>query len=239
MLFVAGVAGVGAAAVGIARALAAGAAAPDSGVPAVPDRAPGASWPDYASDEPLFTSPDVPYDAGANLVDVPAAPLSFADGALDLVDGALMAVGLNLPGRWVTVAQKPANAAYLDALQRAEIANGIPNNILVRLAYQESRFKPDAFNAKSGATGIMQIVPRWNPGVDPADPFASIAFAGKKLAGLYRMFGTWELALQAYNWGEGNLKKYLAGQVSALPRETANYSAQILADVGTASGVIA
>lgn len=184
--------------------------------------------------------PDLATPAAAESQPADSAPLAsafaaVADSALDLVDGGLMAVGYSLPGRWLTVAQKPANAQYLAALQAAEQANGIPANILVRLCYQESRFSPAAYNA-SGATGIMQIVPRWNPGVDPTDPLASIAFAGKKLAGLYRMFGTWELALQAYNWGEGNLKKYLAGQISKLPRETANYSQQILADVGAATG---
>lgn len=127
-------------------------------------------------------------------------------------------------------------APYRAALAEAETRNGIPSGMLARLAWQESRFRPDIISGKTvssaGALGIMQIIPKWNPGVDPLNPQAAIAFAGKKLAGLNRMFGSWELALQAYNWGEGNLKKYLAGSKS-MPSETANYSRQILADLGS------
>ena len=109
----------------------------------------------------------------------------------------------------------------------------------MRLAYQESRFRPDIISGQTvssaGAVGIMQIVPRWHPEVNALDPAAAIAYAGKFLASLYRQFGTWELALQAYNWGPGNLKKYLA-QGGTLPVETANYSGQILTDINN-SGV--
>ena len=164
------------------------------------------------------------------------------DTALDFVEGALMTVGVSLPQRWLEVAQRPANAQYLRWLQTAEQANGIPGLLLVRLAYQESRFRPEIISGEkvsaAGAAGIMQIVPRWHPGVDPLDARAAINYAGKYLATLYRQFGTWELALQAYNWGPGNLRKYLAGQKAVIPRETANYSSMILADAGAASGSV-
>lgn len=130
-------------------------------------------------------------------------------------------------------------ASYKGALAAAESANGIPPLLLARLAWQECRFRADIISgatvSSAGAIGIMQIVPKWNPGVNPLDPIASINYAGKKLAGLYRMFGTWELALKAYNWGEGNVKKWLAGTLSQ-PLETSNYSSQILADVNDFSG---
>lgn len=137
---------------------------------------------------------------------------------------------------WEQVAARPENAAYVTALHRAEAANGIPRGMLVRLAYQESRFRQDiisgAVKSSAGALGIMQIVPRWHPGVDPLDPFASISYAAGYLARLKRKFGTWERALQAYNWGEGNLSRWLAGEIATMPSETRNYSAQILADLG-------
>ncbi len=163
------------------------------------------------------------------------------DTFVDTVDeGFFMVSGYSLRN-WETVAARPENAAYVTALHRAESANSIPRGMLVRLAYQESRFRPDIISgatiSSAGAIGIMQIVPRWHPDVDPYDPFASIAYAGRYLARLYRKFGNWEHALQAYNWGEGNLAKYLAGTITSLPLETRNYSSQILADLGaTATG---
>lgn len=137
---------------------------------------------------------------------------------------------------WQLVASRPENAVYVQLLRSAEVRSGIPHGMLVRLAYQESRFRQDIITGKTvssaGAVGIMQIVPRWHPTVNPLDPAAAIAYAGNYLASLYRQFGTWEMALQAYNWGPGNLKKYLQ-QGGALPLETANYSGQILADLNS------
>lgn len=157
------------------------------------------------------------------------------DSTLETVnDWSMQTVGWSLMD-WTKILNKPENSRYRAWLAAAEQSNGIPSGMLARLAYQESRFRPDIISGKTvssaGAMGIMQIIPKWNPGVNPLDPQAAIAYAGKKLAGLSRQFGSWELALQAYNWGEGNLKKYLAGDKS-LPLETRNYSSQILADIG-------
>ena len=131
-------------------------------------------------------------------------------------------------GGWLKVLNTKG-APYKAALAAAEIKYAIPTNMLARLAYQESRYNPKAYNA-SGATGIMQIVPRWHPTVDATDPFASIDYAGKFLAQLYKATGSWELALKAYNWGLGNVRKWLKGQLSQ-PLETKLYSAQIMADL--------
>lgn len=130
-------------------------------------------------------------------------------------------------------------APYVGDLLAAEAANGIPPYLLARLAWQESRFRPDIISGQTkssaGAVGIMQIVPKWHPGVNAYDAKASIAYAGKYLKSLYNQFGTWELALKAYNWGQGNVRKWLQGQLNQ-PLETKNYSAQILADVKKYSG---
>ncbi|MCL4315637.1 MAG: lytic transglycosylase domain-containing protein, partial [Gammaproteobacteria bacterium] len=146
-------------------------------------------------------------------------------------------IGFSIVRDWQEVAARPENQKYVAALHAAEDANAIPRGLLVRLAYQESRFRADiisgAVRSSAGALGIMQIVPRWHPGVDPLDPFASITYAAGYLARLKRKFDTWERALQAYNWGEGNLSRWLAGDIQTMPSETRNYSAQILADLGT------
>ncbi len=126
-------------------------------------------------------------------------------------------------------------AAYKPMLAAAEQRYGIPSGMLARLAWQESRFRADIITGRTvssaGAVGIMQIIPRYHPGVDPLNPGAAIDYAGRFLAGLYKKYGSWELALKAYNWGAGNVDKWLVGQ-KAQPNETRLYSQQILADVG-------
>ncbi|MBZ0105526.1 MAG: lytic transglycosylase domain-containing protein [Sulfuricella denitrificans] len=145
--------------------------------------------------------------------------------------------GVSMGGGTFQAALAGRGAPYAEALAAAESVNSIPANMLARLAYQESHFRQDIISGQkissAGAVGIMQIVPRWHPDVDPLDPFASIAYAGRYLASLYRQFGRWDLALQAYNWGPGNMAAYLAGRIQNMPIETANYSRQILADIGS------
>jgi soluble lytic murein transglycosylase-like protein len=166
---------------------------------------------------------------------------------LDALTGAVDDLGYSLTGyrlmgtRWRDAAAQSENSALVAAMHEAELRYSIPVDLVVRLAWQESRFKIDALNAGSGATGIMQIVPRWHPGVNPADPFAAIDYGARYLAQLERQFGTWELALKAYNWGPGNVAAWLRGgdDAPAEPLETQNYSAQILADLAEAGRVIA
>ena len=128
-------------------------------------------------------------------------------------------------------------AKYKPLLEAAEKRYEIPSGMLARLAWQESRFRDDIVFGRTvssaGAMGIMQIVTRWHPGVDPLNPAQAIDYAGQFLARLYKKFGTWELALKAYNWGEGNLAKWLCGE-KIEPLETRLYSAQILSDLGIA-----
>ena len=128
-------------------------------------------------------------------------------------------------------------APYLPILAKAERDNNIPQGLLVRVAHQESRFRPDiisgATKSHANAEGIMQIVRRWHPSVDPLDPSEAIPYAGEYLRQLYDQFGSWELALAGYNWGPGNVSKYPR---SRWPEETQNYTSQILADVPTYSG---
>lgn len=170
--------------------------------------------------------------------DAPPVVASVADGIAGTIYDF---TGVDLQD-WQKVANRPENRVYLDTLHAAELRNGIPRDLLVRLAYQESRFRPDIISgstiSSANAQGIMQIVPRWHPDVNPLDPIASINYAGKFLAGLHKTFGTWELALKGYNWGAGNVRSWLNG-TKTQPTETRNYSAQILADLADAGQVIA
>ena len=123
--------------------------------------------------------------------------------------------------------------------RRAELANNLPAGLLERVAQQESAFRSDIILGKkqssAGAQGIMQIIPRWHPNVNPLNPIEAINYAGKFLRRLYDKFGRWDYALAAYNWGEGNLEKNLNmrfwNPVSHWPDETQRYVKQILNDV--------
>lgn len=128
---------------------------------------------------------------------------------------------------------------YQAALMAAETKYGIPHNLLARLAYQESRFRRDIITGQTvssaGAQGIMQIVPKWHPDVDPLNPWDAIDYAGYYLGQLYKQFGEWPKALAAYNWGPGNVKKAINEKstywIQKAPTETKNYVAEITRDV--------
>ena len=165
------------------------------------------------------------------VTDLAALPADAARAADDVF---FDLTGYRFMSGWLEAATKPEHAANVAAMRAAEDRYSIPRNLVVRLAWQESRFDPQASNP-SGASGIMQIVPRWHPGVDPLNPLAAIDYGARFLSQLYRQFGTWELALKAYNWGPGNVQKWLdSARQSFEPLETRNYSAQILADLADA-----
>lgn len=118
---------------------------------------------------------------------------------------------------------------------------GLPVGLLEAVAYRESRFRQDIIDGRTrssaGAVGIMQIIPRWHPEVGEAgalDPQRAIPYAAKYLQQLQRQFGSWELALAAYNWGPGNLAKWQAGTIKNWPAETRAYVAEITRNAGLA-----
>jgi len=131
---------------------------------------------------------------------------------------------------------------YRGHIAAAEARSGLPEGLLHRLIYQESRFRTDiitgALVSSAGAVGIAQIVPRWHPGVNALDPEQSIDYAAGYLARLHNRFGSWQQALAAYNWGPSNVARHVQEfgglNLDALPPETRNYVAQISGDVGVA-----
>jgi len=118
--------------------------------------------------------------------------------------------------------------SLMSLLSAAESQYGIPTDLLARQAWQESSFDPAATNP-SGAQGLMQLMPQYYPGVDPFDPSQAVQAAAGTMAGNFKTFGSWGLALAAYNAGAGNVRKY-GNTVPPFP-ETQNYVAKILGDV--------
>lgn len=87
---------------------------------------------------------------------------------------------------------------------------GIPADLFLRQIAQESGWNPRAVSP-AGAEGLLQIMPGTQDylGVtDPFDPGQSLDAGARYLAEQYRAFGSWPLALAAYNAGPGNVKKY-------------------------------
>lgn len=121
---------------------------------------------------------------------------------------------------------------YLPLFRPVEQQFGIPENLLARIGYQESRWRDDIVSgqlkSKAGATGIMQMEPQFFPNVDLTDPVASIETAGRYLSNLYHQFKDWKLAVAAYNAGPGNVRKY-----AGIPpfHETMDYVTQVFMDV--------
>lgn len=141
-------------------------------------------------------------------------------------------LGVDMPStRYTRALADPANAEIIAMLTRAESKYGIPSGLLVRQAWQESRFNPGAVNARSGAKGLMQFMPataaEW--GVQVFDAASSADGGGRYMQWLYGRLGSWPLALAAYNWGIGNVMRK---GTDAAPTETKNYVSQIFADLG-------
>lgn len=123
----------------------------------------------------------------------------------------------------------PEDKGYHNMIAKAANKYGVPVDLAIRQAAQESaHFDPKVISGQrksaAGATGLYQFMPATAAGfkLNPTDPVASADTAMRYMAYLYKKFGDWKKAAWAYNWGEGNLAKFLRGQKS-LPKETRLY----------------
>lgn len=110
---------------------------------------------------------------------------------------------------------------YLDPARSAARRHGIPEDLFLRLVQQESGWNPRAVSHK-GAIGLAQLMPgtAQRLRVDPSDPVENLDGGARYLAQQYRRFGSWKLALAAYNAGPGAVLEH--GGVPPY-RETMNY----------------
>ncbi|MGY3436916.1 MULTISPECIES: lytic transglycosylase domain-containing protein [unclassified Marinovum] len=99
--------------------------------------------------------------------------------------------------------------------------HGVPEDLFLRLVQQESGWNPNAESHK-GAYGLAQLMPGTARvlGVNRKDPAQNLEGGAKYLKQQYKTFGSWRLALAAYNAGPGAVKKY--GGVPPY-KETKNY----------------
>ncbi|MFW6086265.1 MAG: transglycosylase SLT domain-containing protein, partial [Myxococcota bacterium] len=143
---------------------------------------------------------------------------------------------------WLTRAQ-----TYGPMMRRKLRALGLPEDLMY-VAMVESGFDPRARSGRA-AVGLWQFVRptgaqyglEKNHWIDERmDPAKATEAAGRYLRDLHEKFGTWELALAAYNMGYGALlrtiRKYntndywrLSRMEAGLPYETTLYVAKVMA----------
>lgn len=118
-------------------------------------------------------------------------------------------------------------ATWYTAMVAAACEAGLPPLLLDALVIQESRYNPSALSPK-GAAGISQLMPDrarslgvrnvWNP-ID------SLRGGARYMRVLLNEFGRFDLALAAYNAGEGRVRRRL--EVPHIP-ETLGYVSGVL-----------
>lgn len=110
---------------------------------------------------------------------------------------------IHTPTKWGPLMYDGAyRGPYLDMARSAAQRHGVPEELFLRLVHQESRFNAKAKSHK-GALGLAQLMPETAKllGVDPMVPFENLDGGARYLAEQYKAFGSWRLALAAYNAG--------------------------------------
>ena len=145
-----------------------------------------------------------------------------------------------------------ASSRFVPGLQPIFARAGVPTG-LVWLAEVESSFKADA-RSPVGARGLFQFMPGTAkdmglslfPFDERVDPRKSANAAATYLRQLHGQFGSWPLALAAYNAGPGRVSRLLkakqattyAAIAEALPSETRMYVPKVLATVAVRAGAL-
>lgn len=137
-------------------------------------------------------------------------------------------------------------ASYGPMMTQIFREEGVPE-WLISIGFVESTYNAGAHSPKE-AHGIWQFIPgtgdryglrrtAWTD--ERGSPEKSTRAAARYLRDLHALFGDWQLALAAYNWGEGRVAKVLRrtgirdfwtmADRGLLPQETANYVPSVLA----------
>ncbi|MEP2784181.1 MAG: lytic transglycosylase domain-containing protein [Pseudoruegeria sp.] len=115
---------------------------------------------------------------------------------------------------------------YTKLARAAARKHSVPEDLFLRLIQQESGWNANAESHK-GALGLAQLMPATarHLKVDPKVPKQNLEGGARYLRIQYNRFGSWRLALAAYNAGPQAVLKY-----GGIPpyRETRNYVKKIL-----------
>ncbi|MFZ5560431.1 MAG: transglycosylase SLT domain-containing protein [Pseudomonadota bacterium] len=103
------------------------------------------------------------------------------------------------------------NRNAFDTIIRTQaLANNVDHGLVKAIIHTESGFNPRA-RSKPGAQGLMQLMPAtasMYSVMDAYDPSQNISAGTRHIKYLINRYKNLELALAAYNAGEGNVKKY-------------------------------
>ena len=125
-----------------------------------------------------------------------------------------------------------ANAASVDTVKAAivkySVEMGVDPAITLSIAKTESGYNHSS-RSTHGAVGVFQLMPSTarRMGYNPYSLDDNIKAGIMYYKSMYKMFGSMELAIAAYNAGPANVKKY-----NAIPpfRETKRFVSQIMKD---------
>ena len=135
---------------------------------------------------------------------------------------------------------------YLFHIAEEVERRGMPSDLAL-LPFIESAFNPQAISS-AAASGMWQFMPATGREFelrqnlfrdDRRDVLSSTRAALDYLQKLHALFGDWQLALAAYNWGQGNVARAIAANRRAglptgyddlrMPDETRNYVPKLMA----------
>lgn len=123
--------------------------------------------------------------------------LAFSGGSLTSNASALVNSEIKVPAELAQL--------FVDAGER----HGVDPMLLASVSRNESNFRLDA-KSRAGALGLMQFMPATARAmeVDPMNPASAVDGAARLLRGQKERFGSWDLAVAAYNAGGPAVKRH-------------------------------
>lgn len=135
---------------------------------------------------------------------------------------------------------------HAQSVKRGQKLTGEIDDLLHGVMMTESSGNPLAYNTSSGAAGAYQFMRSTaidmglrvdstvDERLDPEKSRAAAAIYMRQL--LNRYDGNVDNALRAYNWGMGNVDKWIANgsDISQLPKETREYTGKVYGNMGNA-----
>ena len=210
----------------------------------------GFAPPKQEDQAPVDVANDVTFPVDPNIKATAEAELKTTQSDLPLVINDAVAGYINFfsstsTGRGTIINSLTRAGRYKALIQNVLKEEGVPQDLIYQ-AVAESGFRPQAFNARSGAGGMWQFMPYSDYGLtrtawydERFDPEKSTRAYAHEIKKMYNQLGDWYLAMAAYDWGPGNIQRAVQRTGYAdfwelyrrnnLPAETKNYVPIILA----------